>query len=85
MSEVIELVLEDGLTEEDRERVLSEVSAIEGVSRAGLIRPSAKTALARKLGFAMVDETSDQSAVLDRIRGVKAIRSAEMPSQRFII
>lgn len=75
--------LEKDLDDQQRTQALDQVRRISGVFEAAVIDTA--SALGRRMGFAELEENADIDGVLERIREVDNVESADPPAQRFLV
>jgi hypothetical protein len=76
--------LREGLTAEERSRVLDEICRWDGISSTGPLRPKATTPLVTRMAFAYVND-EDAARVIERLKQHPDIECAELPPPRRIV
>lgn len=81
----VTFTLRRGLSPEREERVLSEISAREGVVKAARLKPDAKDPTIRLMGFAYLEDSADPEALVTFLSQLPEVESASVPATRGLI
>jgi hypothetical protein len=74
--------LKRGLSRKDQEVTFTTIKSLDGVTRAGLLKPDALDAEIARMAYAYVDDDTDLDRFVLKLSRLPEIETASIPSQR---
>jgi hypothetical protein len=72
-----------GLAPTDQDQVLAEITQWEGVTHTGRLDPNAVDELVSRMAYVSLSSSSNPEEIVDRLRGLEAIESAQLATPRY--
>jgi hypothetical protein len=74
-----------GVASTDQDSVLAEVAQWEGVIHSGRLDPDAVSEPVNRMAYVVLTPTSDPETIVERLRGLDEIESAQLATPRYAV